>query len=196
MIHLVNCRIQTGEQGEQHKTLSVIRCTNTDRAIHEYFLRCLHPIVASLRQSPSRDQISEAVQKLVDLFRRMADAPRKAVAGLWAELFPIARSSDPACLLAAWHAIPEERFDFGHGIDRLLDLGELNAVSGSPTADWGRLFRVLASAGKRSDGFGRFRREQPELAQEFRGPPGLGKKLGVNDGVPAQEFVQRGLRSG
>ena len=119
MIHLVNCRIQTGVQGEQQRTLSVIRCTGTDRAIHEYFLRCLHPIIASLRQSPSRDQVSEAVQKLVDLFRRMADAPRKAVAGLWAELFLIARSSDPACLLGAWHAIPEERFDFGHGIDRL-----------------------------------------------------------------------------
>ena len=126
VIHLVNCRIQTGEQGEQHKTLSVIRCTDTDRAIHEYFLRCLHPIVASLRQSPSRDQISEAVQKLVDLFRRMADAPRKAVAGLWAELLLIARSSDPARLLAAWHAIPEERFDFGHGIDRL----DVKAASG------------------------------------------------------------------
>lgn len=119
VIHLVNCRVQAGDQGEQQRTLSVIRCTGTDRAIHEYFLRSLHPIVASLGQSPSRDQISEAVQKLVDLFRRMADAPRKAVAGLWAELFLIAKSSDPAYLLGAWHAIPEERFDFGHGIDRL-----------------------------------------------------------------------------
>jgi hypothetical protein len=126
VIHLVNCRIQTGEHGEQQRTLSVIRCTDTDRAVREYFLRCLHPIVASLRQAPSRDQISEAVHKLVDLFRRMADAPRKTVAGLWAELFLIARSTDQACLLAAWHAIPEERFDFGHGIDRL----DVKAASG------------------------------------------------------------------
>jgi hypothetical protein len=119
VIHLVNCRIQTGENAEQRRTLSVIRCTVTDRAIHEYFLRCLHPIVVSLRQSPSRDQISEAVRKLVDLFRRMADIPRKTVVGLWAELLLIARSSDPACLLTAWHAIPEEKFDFAYGIDRL-----------------------------------------------------------------------------
>src|SRR5437868_11572455 len=73
VIHLVNCRVQTGEQSEQQKTLSIIRCTDPDRAMHEYFLRCLHPIVASLSQSPSRDQIIAAVQKLVDLFRRMAD---------------------------------------------------------------------------------------------------------------------------
>ncbi len=126
VIHLVNCRVQTGDQGEQQRTLSVIRCTDTDRAIHEYFLRCLHPIVASLGQSPSRDQISAAVQKLVDLFRRMADPPQKAVAGLWAELFLIARSSDPACLLGAWHAIPEEKFDFAHGIHRL----DVKAASG------------------------------------------------------------------
>jgi hypothetical protein len=126
VIHLVNCRVQSGDQGEQQKTLSIIRCTDPDRAIHEYFLRCLHPIVASLPQSPSRDQISDAVQKLVDLFRRMADAPRKAAAGLWAELFVIARSSNPACLLAAWHAIPEEKFDFANGIDRL----DVKAASG------------------------------------------------------------------
>src|SRR5260370_2332339 len=82
--------------------------------------------LAWLPQCSSRDQISEAVQKLVDLFKRMADASRKALAGLWAELFLIARSSDPAFLLGAWHAIPEERFDFGHGIDRL----DVKAASG------------------------------------------------------------------
>jgi hypothetical protein len=119
VIHLVNCRIQTEDQGDQQRTLSIIRCTDPDRAVHEYFLRCLHPIVASLPQSPSRDQISAAVQKLVDLFRRMADAPRKALAGLWAELFVISSASNPACLLTAWHAIPEEKFDFANGMDRL-----------------------------------------------------------------------------
>jgi hypothetical protein len=119
VIHLVNCRIQVEDQPDQQKTASIIRCTHRDRDIHEYFLRCLHPIVVSLPPSPSHDQISSAVQKLVDLFRRMADPPRKALAGLWAELFIISRASDPACLIEAWHAVPEEKFDFANGSDRL-----------------------------------------------------------------------------
>ncbi|MBI3469643.1 MAG: PD-(D/E)XK motif protein [Planctomycetes bacterium] len=126
VIHLVNCRVQAGDQGEQQRTLSVIRCTDTDRALHEYFLRCLHPIVASLPQRPSRDQVSQAVERLVDLFRRMADTPRKTVTGLWAELFLIARAADPASLLDAWHSIPEEKFDFAIGVDRL----DVKAASG------------------------------------------------------------------
>lgn len=126
VIHLVNCRVQAEDQGEQQRTLSVIRCTDSDRAIHEYFLRCLHPIIASLPQRPSRDQVSQAVERLVDLFRRMADTPRKTVTGLWAELFLIAGSNDPASLLGAWHSIPEEKFDFAIGVDRL----DVKAASG------------------------------------------------------------------
>jgi hypothetical protein len=126
VIHLVNCRVHTGDQGEQQQTLSVIRCTGTDRAMHEYFLRCLHPIIASLPHHPSRDQVSQAVERLIDLFRRMADVPRKTATGLWAEIFLIARSSAPATLLEAWHSIPEEKFDFAIGVDRL----DVKAASG------------------------------------------------------------------
>lgn len=126
VVHLVNCRIQAEDQSELQRTLSVIRCTDTDRAFHEYFLRCLHPVVASLPERPSREEVSHAVERLVDLFRRMTETPRKTVTGLWAELFVIARSCDPACLLDAWHSIPEERFDFALGADRL----DVKAASG------------------------------------------------------------------
>src|SRR5438309_9527889 len=36
VIHLVNCRVQAADQGEQRRTLSVVRCTESDRAMHEY----------------------------------------------------------------------------------------------------------------------------------------------------------------
>jgi hypothetical protein len=70
----------------------------------------VHPIIVSLPPKPSRQQISDAVEKLVDLFRQMTEAPRKTVAGLWAELFIIDQAHDPAKLLASRHALPEERF--------------------------------------------------------------------------------------
>ena len=119
VIHMVTCRVQSPHLATNDRILSVIRCTGADRALHEYFLRSLHPIIASLPLKPSRQQISDAVERLADLFRQMTEAPRKTVAGLWAELFVIAQAHDSARLLASWHALPEERFDFALGIDRL-----------------------------------------------------------------------------
>ena len=127
VIHLVNCRVRADGE-ESNRTLSIVRCTGADRAIHEYFLRCLHPIVAALPVRPSRDQVNQSVERLVDLFRRMADAPRKAIAGLWAELLLISRSSNPSRLLAAWHAVPEERFDFADGQYRVEVKASLGAL--------------------------------------------------------------------
>ncbi len=119
VIHSVNCRVQSPNLAEQQRTLSVIRCTGVDRALHEYFMRSLHPIVASFPSNPSHQQISDAVERLVDLFRQMTETPRTTVAGLWTELFVISQARDPAKLLACWHAMPEEQFDFASGIDRL-----------------------------------------------------------------------------
>lgn len=112
VMHLVNCRVQLSKVGEQTQILSVVRCTHADRILQEYFLRSLYPIVASLPQRPSSQQIRSAIDRLVDLFRQLSNSPRKTVAGLWAELFVIARATDPSKLLAAWHCIPEEHFDF------------------------------------------------------------------------------------
>jgi hypothetical protein len=126
VIHLVSCRIQKADRRDQDGTLSVVRCMNSDRVFHEYFLRSLHPVIASLPRSPSRQQISEAIERLVDLFRKIAQAPRKAIAGLWAELLVIARAHNPAVLLSCWHAVPQERFDFVCGAERM----EVKAASG------------------------------------------------------------------
>jgi hypothetical protein len=132
VIHLVNCRVQAPGQAERERTLSVIRCTEGDRAFHEYFLRSLHPVVASLPEHPSRLQISGAIERLIDLFRQITQAPRKAIAGLWAELLVIALADNPAALLACWRAAPEDRFDFASGPDRL----DVKGASGGQRAHY------------------------------------------------------------
>lgn len=119
VIHLVSCRVQGPDDGDLERTLSVLRCTEGDRAFHEFFLRSLHPVIASLPSSPSRQQITDAIERLIDLFRKITETPRKTVAGLWAELFVIASAADPSALLACWHSAPEEKFDFVRGIERI-----------------------------------------------------------------------------
>jgi hypothetical protein len=143
VIHLVSCRVQQATSGEQERTLSIIRCTENDRAFHEFFLRSLHPVIASLPHCPSRQQISEAIERLVDLFRKIAEAPRKTVTGLWAELLVIARARDPSALLANWHSAAEERFDFVSGSSRV----EVKSASGGLRIHHFSLEQVRPAAG-------------------------------------------------
>lgn len=143
VIHLVNCRVHT-PQGEQHdRTLSVIRCTGTDRAMHEYFLRALHSVVVALPRNPTQQDVSQAIQRLVELFRQLSEPPRKALQGLWAELFIIARASDPRSLIQCWHAMPEDRFDFSDGPQRL----EVKTASGRVRSHRFALEQIRPAAG-------------------------------------------------
>ena len=112
VIHNVDCRIRCANGQATTYRVSVIRCCGEDPALHEYFLRTLSPIISSLRERPTRDQVGEVVNRLVELFRQASHAPRKTVQGLWAELFLIQRGADPAALVRAWHVEPEDRFDF------------------------------------------------------------------------------------
>jgi hypothetical protein len=127
VIHLVRCRVQIPDRDEAEQTLTVIRCTSHERAVHEYFLRCLYPIITTLPPRPSRDDISNAIIRLTELFRKMSEPPQKTIMGLWAELFVIAHSFEPTRLINAWHALPDEKFDFAEGNARL----EVKATSGS-----------------------------------------------------------------
>ena len=126
LIHLVNCRVQIRDRPEEDQVLSIIRCTDADPTLQAYFLRSIYPIAAALPESPTHQQVSIAIDRLVDLFRQLTQSPRKTIAGLWAELLLIARASNPHELIQAWHAIPEEPFDFFAGTSRI----EVKAASG------------------------------------------------------------------
>lgn len=49
----------------------------------------------------------------------MSDTPTNTVHGLWTELFLINNSEKPETLLNYWHSIPEEKFDFNSGEEKI-----------------------------------------------------------------------------
>ena len=126
VLHNVDCRLQQDNAESRTRRLSVIRCSDSDRVFQEYFLRALIPVLCSLPTTPSRQNVVTAVNTLVALFSRAMQPPRKTVQGLWAELFLICQSRDPAMLIRCWHAVPEDRFDFADGPQRI----EVKAASG------------------------------------------------------------------
>lgn len=117
--HNVRCRLYTPKGEALEAPFTVIRFTGGDAELKGYFLRVLSPILITLGSFPDRNAIYQAVEALVVLFRAVSQPPRKSVQGLWAELLLIACAANPARLVEAWHATPEDRYDFSEGPDRI-----------------------------------------------------------------------------
>jgi hypothetical protein len=116
--HRLRCSLLTFEGAAQDE-FTVIRCVSGDRALREYFIRISEATVQQLGASPTRGQVTRALEKLTELFRAFELPSRKTAQGLWAELVLIAIANDPATLITAWHADPDEGYDFSDGRTRL-----------------------------------------------------------------------------
>ncbi|MGE5554252.1 MAG: PD-(D/E)XK motif protein [Betaproteobacteria bacterium] len=117
--HDVQCRISFRDGHSTEETFTVVRCAGSDRVLHVYFLNVMASILTLLGDSPSRSDVTAAVNRLVELFQALTEEPRKSLQGLWAELFLVANGSDPTTLIQAWHVNPADRYDFALGDQRI-----------------------------------------------------------------------------
>src|SRR6266516_4528714 len=73
----MDCRISRFDGSIEEGRFTVVRCTDNDKALHTYFLRIIGAIVVSLGTTPSRRDVAYAIKNLIELFRAMAEKPRK-----------------------------------------------------------------------------------------------------------------------
>jgi hypothetical protein len=113
----IECKIS--ENGKSSfQTFTVITFTSADRNLQEYFLRISETLVKVLSNKSQR-QVVDSLNKFVEVFRSLTDTPTNTVHGLWSELFLIDNSKNPQALLNYWHSIPEEKFDFNSGEEKI-----------------------------------------------------------------------------
>lgn len=118
LAHNVECKIsENGKSSRQNFT--VITFTNPDRHLQEYFLRVSETLVKSLKAKPTQEDVVRTLNHFIEIFRALADTPSKTVQGLWSELFLIDNASNPNNVLNYWHNIPEEKFDFNSGKEKI-----------------------------------------------------------------------------
>ncbi|GAB1404923.1 hypothetical protein MASR1M74_21020 [Lentimicrobium sp.] len=101
------------------QTFTVITFRCSDRNLQEYFLRISESLVKTVGQNPTQQQVINSLKKFVEVFKTLTDSPTNTVNGLWAELFLIENSSKPKELINYWHNLPEEKFDFNAGTERI-----------------------------------------------------------------------------
>lgn len=101
------------------QTFTVITFRCSDRNLQEYFLRISESLVKTVGQNPTQQQVIDSLKKFVEVFKTLTDSPTNTVNGLWAELFLIENSNSPKELINYWHNLPEEKFDFNAGTERI-----------------------------------------------------------------------------
>jgi len=101
------------------QTFTVITFRCSDRSLQEYFLRISESLVKTVGQNPTQHQVINSLKKFVEVFKTLTDSPTNTVNGLWAELFLIENSNNPKELINYWHNLPEEKFDFNAGTERI-----------------------------------------------------------------------------
>lgn len=110
--YAVPCNVKFGDGAEQVKTLTVIACTDMDRAVQRYFAHVCETLLRIVGNCPSLESIIDAVSHLVDLFQKLSRPARKSTVGLFAELFVIDSASDSIAAVEAWRSANDDRFDF------------------------------------------------------------------------------------
>lgn len=114
----LECKIYENDSFK-FQTFTVITFRCSDRNLQEYFLRISESLVKTVGQNPTQQQVIDSLKKFVEVFKTLTDSPTNTVNGLWAELFLIENSTNPKELLNYWHNIPEEKFDFNAGTERI-----------------------------------------------------------------------------
>jgi hypothetical protein len=112
-------RIHPVDGNAREELLSVITCTSQDAQAQAYFLHVCGTILRIVGPNPALHDIVQAVQRLIELFRRLSRPASRSLNGLLGELFLIAASRDVRAAVAAWRSSDIDRFDFSTGNMRL-----------------------------------------------------------------------------
>lgn len=100
-------------------TYTVIALKPTADEMTDYFLEIIHLVLLKIGDMPGQKILIEEIEKVVELFRQLGQSSSKTVQGLWAELFMISQSKNPAYLINSWHITPRDTFDFNDGRNKI-----------------------------------------------------------------------------
>lgn len=114
-----DCKVQDNYGRHDNRKYTVILLKSEEVDIQRYFLELFYLLLRKLPKKPTTSSLKKEVSKIISVFTISPSLSNKLVKGLWAELFVIACCSDPDYLINSWHVLPEDKYDFNDGIDKI-----------------------------------------------------------------------------
>ncbi len=112
-------RVEDAGHPAREATHAIVACRDADEDLRAYFFRIAWMLIDDLGPTPAPMDVDRAVAAVLELFRNLEQPGSSTVQGAWAELLLIAHAANVATAIAAWHAMPREKFDFVAGAERL-----------------------------------------------------------------------------
>lgn len=113
-----SCRLlENNNKSDYVYTIISLKTENID--FQKYFFDIVFIILKQLPKKPTYKQLKTEIQKLTELFSYLSRPARKAIQGLWAELFVIERAQEPEYLIKSWHSSHKDKFDFNDGLNKI-----------------------------------------------------------------------------
>lgn len=122
----VECKVKE-DKNTSFKKFSLVTFMSNDRDLQKYFFQISENLVKTLQSKSGYVELASTLNKYIEIFRTLTDAPINTAQGLWAELFVIESSGSPELLLSYWHNSPDDKFDFNAGKEKI----EVKSTSGS-----------------------------------------------------------------
>lgn len=130
------CVVKENEKKHlENVTFTIIQLKNSQEDFQKYFVNVVYIVLLDLGNTPKTITLKKEIATLIQLFNSPKDISPETIRGLWGELFVIEQSSNPAYLINSWHVMPEGKYDFNDGENKL-------EVKASSTATRSHIFSL------------------------------------------------------
>lgn len=113
------CELITENGKKINGIYTIISLKSNSLDIQQYFLEIVYLMLLNLPAKLGMVVLKAEIAKLINLFSRLVEPPRKTIQGLWSELLVILKAKNTDYLVRSWQYDSFDKFDFNDGKDKI-----------------------------------------------------------------------------
>ena len=113
------CRLIENNEVQEMEGYTIVSMSDDNVDYQKYFIDVVCILLQELPEDVTVKTLKTELMKIASLFSSLTKPAKRTLQGLWAELFIIEQSKYPDYLIQAWHASPNDKFDFNDGRDKI-----------------------------------------------------------------------------
>lgn len=115
----VLCNIIEGDVVLDNQYFSIITLRSDNEQLQKMFIDVFLMMLDTIPSKPTNILLASKIESLLSIFAKLKHNPVHKLQGLWAELLMIEQSKDPTIVSKSWHTMPNSKYDFNLGGDKV-----------------------------------------------------------------------------